>query len=348
MPSSSVLKSGAGIVAGSLLAATAFSADPGPQAEATTAGAVTEVVLRSPQPPAYFNGFDVSDSLVPVDAIDHGGPGKDGIPALDTPHFLSGDERDRQSGPSERVMGVMYNGVAKAYPIRILDHHEVVNDRFGDAGLTITYCPLCGSGMVFRAGEGERLLNFGVSGLLYNSDVLLYDRATGSLWSQLLKQAVTGPMKGEKLVQVPAQYTTWKHWQEQYPGSLLLSTQTGYDRDYGGDLYSEYRRLPVVRFATDHQDWRLPAKAWIFGVNVDDAALAVPVAALGDRERQLTLEVAGQQIDLRWYPRGETVRAFDQRGKEIPVTAAYWFAWVAFYPATSLYPDDFGSTKDSR
>lgn len=322
-----------------------MSADTGSQAEA---GTHTEAVQRSPQPPSYFNGFDVSDSLIPVDAIDHGGPGKDGIPALDTPRFLSGGERDRQSGPAERVIGVMYNGVAKAYPIRILDHHEVVNDQFGDSGLTITFCPLCGSGMVFRAGAGDTRLNFGVSGLLYNSDVLLYDRATGSLWSQLLKRAVTGPMKGEELVQVPAQYTTWGHWLEQYPGSLLLSTETGYARDYGGDLYSGYRQLPVVHYATDHQDWRLPAKDWVFGIIVGDDALAVPVAALGPQERQLTLEVSGEPINLRWYPGGETARAFDQHGEEIPVTAAYWFAWVAFHPQTLLYPADFESSMDSR
>jgi hypothetical protein len=180
-----------------------------------------------------------------------------------------------------------------------------------------------------------------VSGLLYNSDVLLYDRATGSLWSQLMRTAVTGPLKGEKLVQVPAQYTTWGHWRKQYPDSLLLSEETGYHRDYNGELYAAYRDLPVVNYPTDHQDWRLPAKDWVIGVTRGETSLAVPIAELGPEPRSLALEVAGESIELRWSPEGESARAFIAGGEEIPVTTSYWFAWVAFYPRTLLYPEDF-------
>ncbi len=301
----------------------------------------TVAQARSPQPATFYNGFDVSDSLIPLNTIDHGGPGRDGIPALDHPKFISGAARDNVLAAADRVMGVHYNGVAKAYPIRILDHHEVVNDRYGDVSLSITFCPLCGSGMVFYAGSGDTTMNFGVSGLLYNSDVLLYDSATQSLWSQLMKTAVTGPLKGETLNQVPAQYTSWGHWREQYPDSLLLSTDTGFERDYSGELYSGYRQLPSVRFATNHQDLRLTAKEWVVGVTLDGASLAIPFTVLAAQQEALTLALAGESIEIRWSQTGKTARAFGQDGREIPVTAAYWFAWVAFHPKTLLYPQDF-------
>ncbi|MEM1155278.1 MAG: DUF3179 domain-containing (seleno)protein, partial [Pseudomonadota bacterium] len=179
------------------------------------------------EPPSFYNGFEVEDGLIAPNEIDHGGPGRDGIPALDFPVFLSGDARRGELLAGDRVLGVFFNGIAKAYPINILEHHEIVNDTFALTPLTITYCPLCGTGMVFKAEAGAQVHQFGVSGLIYNSDMLLYDRETLSLWSQIMKKAVTGPLKGTNLVQIPAQYTNWRAWQEQYPDTLLLSTDTG-------------------------------------------------------------------------------------------------------------------------
>jgi hypothetical protein len=237
-------------------------------------------------------------------------------------------------------MGVTLNGVAKAYPINILDHHEVVNDRFGDTAITITFCPLCGTGMVFHARVKNRELDFGVSGLLYNSGLLLYDRATGSLWSQIMKVAVTGPLKGEKLVQIPAQYTTWGSWSKEHPDSLLLSRDTGHERDYGGELYDLYRRLPTVMYSTGHQDQRLTAKEWVLGVEVGDRSLAVPFSALYQLDGPLRIRLGGEAIVINWDREGSAARVFDSQGDEIPATAGYWFAWVAFYPDTALYPVD--------
>ncbi len=293
--------------------------------------------LAAGEPPSYFNGFEVENGLIDPIEIDHGGPGRDGIPALDAPIFHAGAERDGKIGADDRVLGVNYNGVSKAYPIAILDHHEIVNDQFGDTPMTVTFCPLCGTGMVFYADVDGRVLNFGVSGLIYNSDLLLYDRNTLSLWSQLMKTAVTGPLTGSKLTQVPAQYTTWAAWLRQYPDSLLLSRQTGHLRDYDRVMYEDYRRLPMVMYPTGHQDWRLPAKTWIVGVEVGGAALAMPFAQLDQLQAPLDIAVGDRQVQVQWDRDGSVARVFDGEGKELPATAAYWFAWVAFYPETALY-----------
>jgi hypothetical protein len=293
---------------------------------------------RDAQPPSFYNGFDVEDGLIAPNEIDHGGPGRDGIPALDYAVFLEGAARETEIQADDRVMGVSYNGVAKAYPIRILEQHEIVNDHFALTPLTITFCPLCGTGMVFQAEAAGKVLNFGVSGLIYNSDMLLYDRDTQSLWSQVMKKAVTGPLKGTDLVQVPAQYTTWASWTQQHPDSLLLSTDTGFERDYDVSPYEEYKRLPMVMFATLNNDLRLPAKTWIVGITSGDQALALPFEELDKLDEPLTVIVGDTPLEIRWDKTASVARAFEKDGKEFPVTAGYWFAWVAFHPATALYP----------
>jgi hypothetical protein len=137
------------------------------------------------------NGFDLGDASVPIDQIRHGGVPRDGIPSIDNPKFIDAADADFLRG-KDRILGVFRNGVAKAYPIKILDYHEIVNDHFGDEAILVSYCPLCYTGMVFSVQGNDVAFDFGVSGLLYNSDVLLYDRETGSLWSQILSKAITG------------------------------------------------------------------------------------------------------------------------------------------------------------
>jgi hypothetical protein len=303
---------------------------------------------REAQDPSFSNGFELEGGLVAPIEIDHGGPGRDGIPALDNPIFLEGAAREQQIRPGDRVMGVSHNGVAKAYPIAILDYHEVVNDRFGDTALTITFCPLCGTGMAFFANAAGKDLNFGVSGLIYNSNVLLYDQATQSLWSQVMKKAVTGPLQGTTLTQVPAQYTTWGAWLQQHPQSLVLSRDTGHQRNYDISPYTEYRRLPMVNFATLHSDPRIPAKTWVVGVSVGEAALAVPFEELDKlADGTLNVTVGSQALEIRWDKNAQAARAFEAGGKEFPVTSGYWFAWVAFHPGTALYPEQVAQ-KDAK
>jgi hypothetical protein len=291
--------------------------------------------------PAQYNGFDLSGALVALQAIEHGGPPRDGIPAIDRPKFVAAARASLR--PSDRVLGLTHKGVARAYPVRILNWHEVVNDRLAGDPVAITYCPLCGSGMAFDArvasAGGSRDLSFGVSGLLFNSDVLLYDRATASLWSQLRQQAISGPLKGTMLVSLPLEHTTWEDWQHRHAASEVLSFDTGFTRDYGRDPYAGYEAVNRLMFDVQHRDDRLGPKEWVLGLSVANASKAYPLATLALRVGQdgwLEDRVGGQVVRIRYDARHRTARAEDATGKPLPGVTAFWFAWVAFHPDTAL------------
>jgi hypothetical protein len=238
--------------------------------------------------------------------------------------------------PDDRVLGVVIGNQARAYPIRILNWHEVVNDRLSGTPIVVTYCPLCGTGMVFRAGRPEHHVLFGVSGLLYNSDVLLYDRETESLWSQLKMEAVTGPRLGERLEWLPAQHTTWQAWRTAYPQTDVLSLKTGHQRDYDRDPYAGYAAASRLMFPVRHQDVRLPAKTWVAGVLINGAPKAYPLSRLPSG-RRLEDQIGGQTIRLAYDAKAQSVQVTDAANAPVPVVQAYWFAWAAFYPETELY-----------
>ena len=170
--------------------------------------------------------FDLTKHSVPLDQIADGGPGKDGIPAILAPRFVSAGEATFLQD-TDRVLGLTQGADAKAYPIKILNWHEIVNDVVGGKPVVVTYCPLCGTGIAFDAAILGQRRSFGVSGLLYQSDLLMYDHQTESLWSQIGMHAVAGPLTGEKLTPVFLEHTTWGEWRAAHPATLVLSTKTG-------------------------------------------------------------------------------------------------------------------------
>ena len=179
--------------------------------------------------------------LIPLDKIKGGGPPKDGIPSIDDPVFVGIDDSMFMSD-SDIVIGVEINGEAKAYPLFILVWHEIVNDNIGDIPISVTYCPLCYTSQVFeRVIEGQEV-EFGTSGKLYNSNLLMYDRLTGSYWSQALGLAVTGELSGHRLDLVPFDIITWGDWKSLHPDTLILTTDTGHIRSYATDPYGSYSR----------------------------------------------------------------------------------------------------------
>jgi Protein of unknown function (DUF3179) len=193
--------------------------------------------------------FDVTRHVIALDQIESGGPPKNGIPALDRPAFVSASEADRTLKAEDIILGVQFGGVAKAYPVRILNWHEVVNDDVGEQPVLISWCPLCGSGVVYDPLVEAQRYTFGVSGLLHQQNLLLFDRGTESLWSQLRAQAITGPLAGTSLRLLPVSTTTWRSWKAEHPQTLVLSFQTGYKRDYARDPYRDWpldRRLALV------------------------------------------------------------------------------------------------------
>ncbi|MEO5697482.1 MAG: DUF3179 domain-containing protein [Burkholderiaceae bacterium] len=286
---------------------------------------------------AASNGFDIANSSLPAQAIQRGGPPKDGIPAIDDPKFVPAGRSGLDA--DDRVLGLLLNGVARAYPIRILNWHEVVNDRFADRAVVVSYCPLCGTGMAFEAPVRPGGTGFGVSGLLYNSDVLLYDRATESLWSQILGTAISGPLQGTRLQPIALTHTSWSDWRARHPDTQVLSTETGFARDYGRDPYAGYDRMQRLLFDVQHRDDRFPLKEWVLGIEIDGTHKAYPFSVLArrvDARGELTDKVGNRTLRIRYDAHHGSAEAFDAAGLKLPATMAFWFAWVAFHPQTEV------------
>jgi len=283
------------------------------------------------------NGFDLSGGLVPAEEIHLGGPSRDGIPAIDRPRFVSAEKAGFLDG-DDQVLGLARNRVSKAYPIPIMNWHEIVNDDLGGEAVTVTYCPLCGTGVAFAARVGSTVLNFGVSGFLYNSDVLLYDRETESLWSQLLNQAITGPMKGQKLEPVVLTHTTWRAWRRRHPDTLVLSTDTGHRRDYGRDPYGGYEQDRSLYFPVSARSRRYHPKERVLGLEIGGRFKAYPFAELSrSDEREIRDEFSGRDLRIRFDPANESASVFDATGKQLPAVTSFWFAWYAFHPQTDVF-----------
>ena len=245
------------------------------------------------------NGFSVTGALIPVDEIHSGGPPRDGIPAIDRPHFVNAGAATFLQ-ESDRVLGIVRNGISKAYPVAILNWHEIVNDRFVNEPVVLTYCPLCGTGMAFLATSGDQELDFGVSGLLYNSDMLLYDRQTQSLWTQIGRQAVSGPMKGTKLQAVPARHTRWADWKQRYPATLVLSTNTGFQRDYSRNPYQGYDKTDDLWFPVRVQDDRYRLKEPVLGIEIAGRFKAYPFVELEKSDGDVHDIFAGHAIVVKY------------------------------------------------
>jgi hypothetical protein len=243
------------------------------------------------------------------------------------------EEADRWLEGDDRVMGLVINGEAVAYPIRILNWHEVVNDVVGGRSVAVTYCPLCGTGVVFDATLGEGRMLFGVSGLLYNSDVLLFDRRTESLFSQLMLKAVSGPLSGTELKVVPSLTTTWDAWKARYPESSVVSLVTGHFLDYGTDPYRWYRKSSRTMFPVRDADRSRGPKEWAWLVLVGDESIIVAEEVLAELAGdEVGVFRADEGIVLRYDPSARELIASEGPGGRPIVIPGYWFALTAFHP----------------
>lgn len=292
-----------------------------------------------------LNGFLIVDPLVPADAIEKGGPPRDGIAAIDSPVFVSAEAADFLDD-DDRVLGIVIGGTARAYPVRILNRHEVVNDRVREQPVIITYCPLCGSGIAFSAVVSDVSLTFGVSGLLYNSDVLLYDRETDSLWSQISKKAINGPLKGAELAQLPLQHTSWEDWRQRYPDTQVLSIETGFTFiDYDRDPYAGYKNSNRLWFAVSNSDARLGRKDWVLGVTVGGLAKAYPFRKMKDNTSPIQDRIGDSAVTIKFHRKHQTAVALDSSGNPLESVQLYWFAWAAFHPDTLIWGCEDGAPR---
>ncbi len=283
-----------------------------------------------------INGFKIESPLIPADEILRGGPPRDGIPSIDSPRFVAAYEADHLT-PDDRILGVSLNGIQRAYPIRILNYHEIVNDRFGEQAVVVSFCPLCGTGMVFGREFKGKPVEFGVSGLLYNSDLLMYDRHTESLWSQIEGKAVAGPLKGEELELLPAQHTTWEAWLEQHPKSQVLSMHTGFHRDYSRSPYPGYEASEYVYFPISNVDRRYHPKEPVLGIRLNGEVKVYPFQELRAAGARIEDQLGEQAILISYDDASQSARALDQEGQELPSIMAFWFAWMTFHPDSQVF-----------
>jgi len=270
-----------------------------------------------------------------VQEIDWGGVPVDGIPPLDMPAHVPADDADFLD-PAEPVVGLVIGAEARAYPLRILDWHELVNDRLGGVPIALAYCTLCGSAIPYEAqvGVGGAPRRFGTSGLLYHSNKLMWDRETGSLWSQLSGEAVLGPAAKARagLTARPSVVTRWAAWRARHPETTVLSLDTGHPRDYtAGQPYGGYFMSPQKLFPTPGSRQDLPQKERVFGLYRAGHAKAWSLAqlvqdgvrndAVGDEPvvlvaREGRIQVEGRSADTGFvrYDAGGAVRAYRRPG----------------------------------
>jgi hypothetical protein len=280
-----------------------------------------------------LNGFPLEGASIPANEIRRGGPPRDGIPALDHPVNV-GVSRAPWSEKS-LVVGVEVAGQARAYPIAILNWHELVNDRLGGRPILVSFCPLCGTAMVFDRRVRSRTLRFGVSGLLYQSDLLMFDRSSESLWSQISAEAVSGPLRGERLRLLRARTTTWGEWRSLHPATTVLSRDTGHARDYGSTPYAGYEDSERLYFPAP-LDRRHHPKSRVVGLRLADGrARAYPAAEIRKAGGQVTDRFAGHEVRIEYHPADST---FDVSAPdEVDVIEGFWFAWMAFHPGSTVY-----------
>ena len=278
-------------------------------------------------------GFDESTKMsVDLSRLKQGCSARDCIPSIDNPKYVSAEEA-RHVTDDAIVITLSYKGEYRAYPARILDRHEIVNDTVAGDSIAVTWCPLCGSAVGIHREIGGEITEFGVSGVLYNSDLVLYDRATETLWDQIEARGIVGPLTGVQLDLLPVSMSKWAGWREAHPDTLVLSADTGFDFDYTQDHYAKYRGSNDLMFPVSNTDDRVAAKTVVFGFDLKSGAIAYTESLLSEYGT-FRHEPGGIETAVTLHDDGSVSM---QRNDQLhaPVRL-YWFAWFTFHPDTEL------------
>ena len=278
---------------------------------------------------------------VPLGEILSGGPPKDGIPSIDNPKFVSSSKADEWLTDEEPGIAFSKGDTHRFYPYQIIVWHEIVNDTIEGERVLVTYCPLCLTGFVVDPlVKGERV-EFGTSGKLWKSNLVMYDRKTDSLWSQVLAEAIVGEMTGTKLKVLSSDQMRYGNWKKKFPQGEILSRDTGTSRRYGQSPYGDYFSVTGLALSlANPNDDRLANDAFAFGIVINGKAKAYSTEAVREKG---TVEDSFEGIDfiLRYDKELEVVRMYkkDANGAEerINPISGFWFSWAAAHPDTELY-----------
>ncbi|PSQ97570.1 MAG: hypothetical protein BRD55_01495 [Bacteroidetes bacterium SW_9_63_38] len=266
-----------------------------------------------PDAPEELRQFetDYSQSTIDLSTLRSGGPPKDGIPSIDDPSFVSVASARDWIDPKEPIIVIERDGAVRGYPLQILTHHEIVNDRIGDTPVAVTFCPLCYSSVAFRRTLDGEPVTFGVSGLLRHSDLVMYDRKTETLWQQLTGDAVVGDLAGQTLEVIPSQLISFQQFAENFPDADVLSRNTGYNRPYGQNPYAGYDNVDESPFLYDGPtDDRLPPKEKVITVSLDGTHKAYPHSVT--TEKRVIHDTVGDRTLAVFHAPG-AVSALDAR-----------------------------------
>ncbi len=275
------------------------------------------------------------NSRINLDELLNGGPPKDGIPSIDNPQF--NDSLNTPFNEKELVIGVVINGEAKAYPFGIMNWHEIVNDTVGGTNITISYCPLCDTIVAFERGN----TTYGVSGKLYQSCLVMYNRSDDTLYSQPWALGIVGKNVNVSLKRIPAVKTTLGNWLKKYPQSKILATETGSNRDYFrypyGSYYTDKRLIFPVRNQeqlTTHPK-AIISYVWQADNNTPNNNFSGVSQQFNRRELEKIdskiVDLGDQQIIARWQDELETVIVEELDGKIIPSSTAFAFVYPSFF-----------------
>ncbi|WP_255198912.1 DUF3179 domain-containing protein [Halorarius litoreus] len=325
-------------------------------------------------PPAGDASVPTADERLPLptspaklrEAARSGGPPKDGIPSIDDPKFVAAADATYLD-PGDPVFGVVSDGVVKAYPQKILVWHEIVNDNLADRPVSVTYCPLTGTVQGFERGT----TTFGVSGRLINNNLVMYDRATETWWPQILATAIPGPWNDDPEIKSLQEFrliwTTWKRWRAQHPQTQVLSTDTGFAKNYNRDPYGTYNPRAGyydndnLLFPAFNPDSRYERKTVVMGARTPNGAVAFLKRALranklmtGTIGDMPVLAVHDSRFDTGYIYLNPEEAAFEMENgmvagpdgthtpdalplDRIHTFDAMWFAWAGYYPETTVY-----------
>ena len=297
-------------------------------AAALTLAAVLLAALAGPargqMPTGEFPKTDFDKRTVELSEIISGGPPRDGIPAVDEPRYATTVGASEWLDPDEPVIAVEIGGEARAYPLQILIWHEIANDELGGAPIAVTFCPLCNSAIVFdRRFDGE-VLDFGTTGRLRLSDLVMYDRQTETWWQQLTGTGIIGEHAGRELVRLPSAIVAWNDFRTAFPDATVLSRETGHSRAYGSNPYAGYDSTTQPFLLRGAPDPRLPAMERVLHVTAGGAERIYPFGAFTD-EPVINDDVGGEPVVV--MSRGGTLSVLDRNriadSRRIPSAAAY-------------------------
>jgi len=268
---------------------------------------------------------DFTKHSVPLSDITSGGPPRDGIPPIDEPRFVTVAEADAWLEEKEPVIHLAIGDDVRAYPLQILMWHEIVNDAIDGRPVAVTFCPLCNTAIVFDRRVGDRTLDFGTTGNLRNSDLVMWDRQTESWWQQITGEAIVGELTGHHLEMLPATIIAWDAFRQRFPNGQVLSRETGYNRDYGSNPYVGYDDINQPSFLYDGPlDGRLPPKERVVTVSMGGEDVAYPFSVLSE-QHVIADSVGGQSIVILFQP--GTASALDAAsiadGRDVGATGVY-------------------------